>query len=155
MTTCQICARPILSKLGLIAHHGYQRPGGGWQTASCIGARHLPYEVSCDAIPPAITRMESWLKEQKENLATFLVSPPTILVESSTWTDKKWEWKRPENFNPQEASYRSYSPHTYECEFSRRKYSYEHSIHMATSELAFLNERLMKWHAIHDAKEPK
>lgn len=44
--TCQICGRKILAKNGKIAHHGYRRPGEGWQTASCEGARHLPLEVS-------------------------------------------------------------------------------------------------------------
>lgn len=45
-TTCQICQRPIKSKNGLIAHHGYKRPGDGWQSASCCGARHEPLETS-------------------------------------------------------------------------------------------------------------
>ena len=153
-TTCQICARPILSKLGLIAHHGYRRPGGGWQTASCIGARHLPYEVSCDALPPAIKIIESWLNECKENLKTFLANPPSVLVEISTWSNKKWEWTRPENFNQNDPSYRSSMPHTYECEYSHRKHAYENNIRTATSELAFLNDRLAKWHEKHPEGVP-
>ena len=44
--TCQICGRQILAKNGKIAHHGYRRPGVGWQTGSCEGARCLPLEVS-------------------------------------------------------------------------------------------------------------
>jgi len=43
--TCQICARKIYAELGVIAHHGYERPGEGWQTDSCDGARKLPYEA--------------------------------------------------------------------------------------------------------------
>jgi len=50
ITTCQICGRAIKSAKGLIAHHGYQRPGHGWQTGSCYGARHLPFEVSRDTL---------------------------------------------------------------------------------------------------------
>lgn len=49
-STCQICGRPIMAKTGRIAHHGYQRPGMGWQTSSCEGARELPFEVSRDAL---------------------------------------------------------------------------------------------------------
>jgi hypothetical protein len=45
--TCQICARPILANTGTIAHHGYERPGDGFQTASCWGARKAPFEESC------------------------------------------------------------------------------------------------------------
>ncbi len=44
--TCQICARAIFAESGLIAHHGYKRPGDGQQTASCYGARQLPFERS-------------------------------------------------------------------------------------------------------------
>lgn len=48
--TCQICSRPIHAATGKIAHHGYERPGGGYQTASCYGAQHLPFEVSRDVL---------------------------------------------------------------------------------------------------------
>ena len=37
--TCQICGRAIKASSGLIAHHGYERPGWGYQTTSCLGAR--------------------------------------------------------------------------------------------------------------------
>lgn len=47
---CQICARDILADTGLIAHHGYERPGDGWQTESCPGARELPYENNRDKL---------------------------------------------------------------------------------------------------------
>jgi len=47
---CQCCGRAILAKGGLIAHHGYERPGAGWQTSSCPGARKDPWEVSRDAL---------------------------------------------------------------------------------------------------------
>lgn len=43
--TCQCCGRRIFAETGRIAHHGYQRPGTGWQTASCMGARELPFEA--------------------------------------------------------------------------------------------------------------
>lgn len=51
--TCQICARDIATAgqpHGFLAHHGYQRPGYGSQTASCPGARTLPFEVSSKAL---------------------------------------------------------------------------------------------------------
>lgn len=48
---CQICGRRIFAEVGKIAHHGYERPYGmGWQSASCEGARHLPFEASRDAL---------------------------------------------------------------------------------------------------------
>ena len=66
--TCQICARPIKAKTGSIAHHGYRRPdrGSGWQTASCMGARHLPYEQSRDRLPAAIASVKSYLGDREK-----------------------------------------------------------------------------------------
>lgn len=61
--TCQICSRPILAERGNIAHHGYQRPGNGWQTNSCFGALHLPFEVSRD-------RLGEYIVILKNNLAS-------------------------------------------------------------------------------------
>lgn len=57
--TCQCCGRKHLANNGKIAHHGYQRPGGGWQTASCAGARQLPFEVSREWLGSAIKSMTS------------------------------------------------------------------------------------------------
>jgi hypothetical protein len=42
---CQACGRAILTKRGTIAHHGYGRPEAYQQTASCMGAKELPFEV--------------------------------------------------------------------------------------------------------------
>jgi len=47
---CQCCGRQIEAKRGNIAHHGYQRPGQGWQTSSCIGAMFPPFQVSRDRL---------------------------------------------------------------------------------------------------------
>lgn len=55
--TCQCCGRAHLANTGLMAHHGYQRPGNGWQTASCAGARELPFEVSRDRLGEIIVSL--------------------------------------------------------------------------------------------------
>jgi hypothetical protein len=57
--TCQICGRLICSKRGEIAHHGYTRPGGGWQTSSCAGTHHDSLEVSNELLVEYIGRFES------------------------------------------------------------------------------------------------
>ena len=66
--TCQICGRPILAERGKIAHHGYQRPGDGWQTASCYGAMHLPFEVSRSTLDLYIKQMEIQLAGHQSHL---------------------------------------------------------------------------------------
>lgn len=64
-TTCQICEREIKAKGGIIAHHGYKRPGNGWQTSSCMGARFQPYEVSADRIPSVIDTYKQWAEREE------------------------------------------------------------------------------------------
>lgn len=65
--TCQCCGRGHLANKGLLAHHGYQRPGNGWQTASCSGARELPFEVSRDVLGNLIKRLTERRDEMVSN----------------------------------------------------------------------------------------
>lgn len=48
--TCACCFRPIAVVSGTMAHHGYKRPGNGWQTNSCPGIRFKPLELSPDGL---------------------------------------------------------------------------------------------------------
>ncbi|ARB13767.1 hypothetical protein Ccr2_gp236 [Caulobacter phage Ccr2] len=58
--TCQVCGRGILAENGRIAHHGYQRPGMGYQTPSCSGALELPFEISRDALGADIENLKAY-----------------------------------------------------------------------------------------------
>lgn len=107
LTTCQICARVIKSKSGLIAHHGYQRPDHGWQTSSCMGARYRPYEVACDALPPAIESVERHIERMTATLVDWTANPPRAIRCERTnrrdaWDKYNVEWSviRPTNFDP-------------------------------------------------------
>lgn len=71
---CQICGRPIFAELGVIAHHGYQRPGQGWQTQSCHGARELPYEVTANLLA-------SHVATQREVLAAMKTARADVTAE--------------------------------------------------------------------------
>jgi hypothetical protein len=55
---CQCCGRKILANLGSVAHHGYQRPDYGYQTASCMGAKELPFEVDRKALGRLIVALK-------------------------------------------------------------------------------------------------
>lgn len=66
--TCQCCGRAIQANTGKIAHHGYQRPGLGWQTASCEGAQELPFEVSRDALGRYIEGLNRRLDNRAERI---------------------------------------------------------------------------------------
>lgn len=58
--TCQCCGNRYLANSGLIAHHGYRRPGGGWQTPSCSGAQYAPFEVERYELGKLIHRLKAW-----------------------------------------------------------------------------------------------
>lgn len=75
-THCQICERDIYAnnKRGLIAHHGYRRPGYGEQTSSCFGARWQPYEESCSAIPPYMAIVDGEIQACREHIARMKVA---------------------------------------------------------------------------------
>lgn len=78
--TCQCCGRGIFAATGVIAHHGYQRPGGGWQTASCTGARELPFEVSRDALGRLIKDLKSWEARKVHALAQIEAEAMPIVL---------------------------------------------------------------------------
>ena len=62
--TCPCCFRGIAVVGQLMAHHGYERPGNGWQTTSCPGIRFEPLEWS----PNGLMWMIDKLKERLASL---------------------------------------------------------------------------------------
>jgi hypothetical protein len=78
--TCQCCARGILAETGLIAHHGYERPGLGYQTASCNGAMELPFEVSRDALGKDIEALKHYVQKSQANLRMAQGNAPGLIV---------------------------------------------------------------------------
>lgn len=82
--TCQICGRPILAERGKIAHHGYQRPGEGWQTASCYGAMELPFEVSRDCLGSYIKLLVAQVERTNAELASVANEEIAIWVNYGT-----------------------------------------------------------------------
>ncbi len=63
--TCQICGRDIQSNRGYVSHHGYQRPGHGYQTNSCEGALHLPIEASTSELATYIVGLQLGLQNME------------------------------------------------------------------------------------------
>lgn len=86
--TCQCCGRGILAKTGTIAHHGYQRPGSGWQTSSCMGAKHLPFEVSRDRLGDMIKLIRRDLTQARRDLKNVVHEMEEL---SATFEDTRKE----------------------------------------------------------------
>lgn len=78
---CQCCGRSILANLGTIAHHGYERPGHGWQTGSCMGAKELPFEVDRTALGRMIGFLRDRLARQEKHRAAIKAEKKPIVYE--------------------------------------------------------------------------
>lgn len=151
LTHCQICGRSIKANTGLIAHHGYRRPGAGWQTSSCMGARYRPYEVASDALPPAIASCASHLARREATLADLLASPPATLSYQRTdaWgrpQGTEHVFDRPADFNAMEHP-TSYQQLSYVFQFDRRETAIRRDITGTTESLVYLRKRLADWRA--------
>jgi hypothetical protein len=68
--TCQICGRPQKLPSDKLAKHGYKVAGYGFFVGTCPGSDHLPYERSCDLLPPMITTQKTIVTCLKARLET-------------------------------------------------------------------------------------
>ena len=60
--TCPCCFRQIAVINGTMVHHGYKRPGSGWQTSSCVAAtRFAPLEISSAGLIYLISHVTKYL----------------------------------------------------------------------------------------------
>ena len=64
--TCPCCSRGIAVTGGTMAHHGYERPGTGYQTDSCAGIRFKPLEVSSEGLAWLVETMQQHLDQLRK-----------------------------------------------------------------------------------------
>lgn len=71
--SCGCCQRPIAvmggEPTGRMAHHGYTRPGHGWQTASCPGTKFMPLETTDDGPRYMLSMRVDQLRRVEDALA--------------------------------------------------------------------------------------
>lgn len=86
--TCPCCLRPIAINLTTrkMVHHGYTRPGEGWQTASCMGIEYLSLEVSTDGLCAYINALRAHKDAQRELIA----NPSRITVRVERLVDGRY-----------------------------------------------------------------
>ncbi len=147
---CQICERDIKAKNGIIAHHGYTRPGWGEQTRSCDGARELPYEVSRDAIPAAIENVARFLKSQENRLKDYMNEGPETLLYFPGYHRPTETLNRPEGFNPRYSAenWESLPNKRYEREFYNAIRQIKSNIVSAKREVNRLTNRYNNWRKV-------
>lgn len=71
--TCGMCEmNHAIDYFGKMVHHGYQRPGGGFQTPSCLGIGYKCLEISDEALHVRL----KWATSQAQNLAKKIADLP-------------------------------------------------------------------------------
>jgi hypothetical protein len=78
--TCQCCARQIMAATGVIAAHGFRRPSGMSQTASCDGAGSLPWESDRSRLGELIEGLKERVDRSKMALDDIIAELPPVLV---------------------------------------------------------------------------
>lgn len=145
--TCQVCGRTIKANSGLIAHHGYKRPFEGWQTASCEGARYLPYEQSCERLAEVLGMTQTFIANQEKALQDFLVNPPQtikVVERRGAWSEGvEKTYEKPEGFTVD--SYYVSIPRTYENAYHNKKHGYEQTIKLANADVVTMQRRINEW----------
>ncbi len=151
--TCQICGRPIKSNTGLIAHHGYKRPdrGSGWQTASCTGARHKHYEVSCDCLPPTIAYIKEHIARVEAKLEEHMNNPPkTLTIKVGGYYSRETkEVTLPPTFDAKNPPC-CVGFYSYEGEHSDIRRKLQQDIKYSKQDLQYMEERLKNWVKLYD-----
>lgn len=151
--TCQCCGKGFLANTGTMAHHGYQRPGQGWQTASCPGAKFLPFEASSARLALLIEELGAWKARQIEYAARL--EAETESVSLSYRVGKSWEKQRlvtfeltRETFEAKKAEHAGYfrsRPYGFEFFKAEAIQSVQSQIKGVEMEIAAQQERLAAW----------
>lgn len=123
--TCACCFRDIaVGSDGKMVHHGYRRPGDGFQTNSCMGINYLPLEVSNEGLVALISVIQRQLTDLETRLANL--GPDSDLVD---YRGRAVEKGTPEHRRAE----------------SNTRYSTESQIRQNTRFLEDLNVKLANW----------
>lgn len=125
--TCPCCFRMIAVVRGTMAHHGYERPGTGWQTASCPGIRFKPLEVSSEGLVWIIGVVRDRLEKFRKSY------------------DERNEWEKISQLNKNKVITVVKGSDQWDKVFRHHILKLESDIQISQSELKRLEERLQNW----------
>lgn len=130
--TCGWCLRDIsIDKTGLMSHHGFTRPGTGYQTQSCAGVNFKNLEVSLDGLNARIKATE----QEKENLESRLKQLPNAIILNMR------------KIGSRDIISIGREDPNWEKAFKTNKINLESEIKAITDELKHLDQVLSKWKA--------
>ncbi|MBI6882384.1 hypothetical protein [Pseudomonas putida] len=129
--TCPCCFRPIAVVASTMAHHGFKRPGQGYQTASCPGIRFRPLEIS----PDGLHYMLEMHKTAKEQCEKSLADAPNI---TSFEEHKRYGMKRdPVDITRDDSRFKSY--------YDNHVHGLETNIRWHTRDIEMFEARIAAW----------
>lgn len=159
--TCQCCFHNDWQIVGQnTSLHGYKRPGYGWITGSCMGAKSLPFEVSCEQTKALRTAAMAHLANLLQDLADLNAdkvetldyfysvydSPSRKYVPTKTVVTKgAAESVIVEPGNGPEYSRCKHQIPSFEDLRVKAIFSTEGNIRSIKSEIAFLAEKINSW----------
>lgn len=143
VASCSCCFRGIaVTGAGRMAHHGYQRPGDGYQTSSCEGVRFPPLEVSVEGLEWLVDTTKDKIAKDRE-----------IAAKAPEVTVLRWLEDRGRRNAPIQRECRPGEP-----EWPARHASYIRKCDAAVAQgegfLEIINEELKKWRLHHGIDEP-
>lgn len=128
--TCQLCGSSQKLPDGRLSLHGYTKQWG-YFTGQCPGSRHLPYEVSCDLLPPRLAstkesiadleaQIERLLKPAQSTKAWVKITTRMGRTRTTRWAEadlykecnRVW-------FNDNEGERREFAPSDYRVDFGK------------------------------------
>lgn len=147
---CQICGRAIKANTGLIAHHGFQRPHQQhFQTGSCVGARHQPYELSRDQIKDVIEHYQDRVTNYKMNLQGHIDNPPETIeyVRETKYVRNPTPkvFTKPAGWVAPAAHPSTWEQYTYQGNHARVRLNFLRYIREGTEIIEFLQKRWKDW----------
>ncbi|USN14102.1 hypothetical protein KABACHOK_02660 [Brevundimonas phage vB_BpoS-Kabachok] len=165
--TCQCCARGILAETGEIAHHGYQRPGSGWQTASCYGAKALPWEVSRERLGSMLKMLRTSKAVAEKSLEDTEAEKYALTWAFADETTRPNAWSKAQTarhqvtretfdavFEATKAIRRAQHPEvTYDRLKASKLHRIRHEIETLTGEIAYHQPRYDGWRQTHERRD--
>lgn len=150
---CQICEggftsnKKYMSK-PVMSNHGFTRPGDGWLHGSCFGAKHYPYEISCDRIQPYIDMVTEYRQGRLDFIKNLISNPPTELTAPSITMrsdEVRKVFPRPTDFDSKKDYFHGSRYNSYEGNFGALKSDAEWQVKKSTREIERMEKRLADW----------
>lgn len=153
---CQACAGDFKLRAGVMVHHGYERPGIGYDIGDCLGVGQVPYEVSCELVKERKRGLEMYRDEQQSLLQSLERNAVRLIAQ------KEYRHGREaDRVNPGQVDIlppikgREYLV-TYDRDqtpdkewnliLKNKKYSVKSNIRAADADIDFLAQRIDNWH---------